>query len=352
MKKFVLTVLCVSVFFFGLGGLIQQVGAKFKSDQRALEILRQARTAIGGEDAIHNVRSLSIVGKQSLTFDLNGAPRTAQGDVEINLQLPNQFIKMVKLQIGDKNAEGSSQTIEQKEVNVVMLKKGDGGNVEFKTENSNSPNGTSGGNARIIIKKGDGELKELSAEDGKRIVIDKDVRVGGVAAGEHHQNELLRTTLGLLLSAPEGSDVSFTFAGEGSVDGTTCNIINAQSGNDNIKLFIAQGSNLPLMMSYQGVKMPRIINLDKMPKPNDGDEKDVKVFVRQAETAETAEFQVKFSDYRNVNGVLLPYRWTQTVGGKDDGTVEISSYEVNPANIAEKFNKMPGKVTIQMKKPE
>lgn len=42
MKKFIFSILCVSVFFIGLGGLINQVGAKFKSDERALEIIKQA----------------------------------------------------------------------------------------------------------------------------------------------------------------------------------------------------------------------------------------------------------------------------------------------------------------------
>ena len=52
---------------------------------------------------------------------------------------------------------------------------------------------------------------------------------------------------------------------------------------------------------------------------------------------QTGEFQVKFSDYRSVGGLQLPFKWTQTVDGKADETVEISNYEINPANITEKF---------------
>ena len=33
----------------------------------------------------------------------------------------------------------------------------------------------------------------------------------------------------------------------------------------------------------------------------------------------------------------LPYKWTQTVGGEADETFDMTSYEINPANIAEKF---------------
>jgi len=60
-----------------------------------------------------------------------------------------------------------------------------------------------------------------------------------------------------------------------------------------------------------------------------------------------AEFQIRFSDYRAMNGVLLPQRWTQTVGGIADETIDITSYEINPVNIAEKFQNLPPKVMIR-----
>ncbi len=63
------------------------------------------------------------------------------------------------------------------------------------------------------------------------------------------------------------------------------------------------------------------------------------VFVRKADGApdETAEFSVKFSDYRFTGGVQLPYKWVQTVGGTPDETFDVTSYEINPANIADLF---------------
>ena len=63
-----------------------------------------------------------------------------------------------------------------------------------------------------------------------------------------------------------------------------------------------------------------------------------------------AEFTVKFSDYRTVNGVQLPFKWTQTVGGEPDETFDVTSYEINPANIADKFKNQ--NVMVRMKKPE
>ena len=62
MKRFIISVLCVSVFFIGLGGLVEKTSANFKSDARALELIRLARIAVGGEANIKNVRSMTING--------------------------------------------------------------------------------------------------------------------------------------------------------------------------------------------------------------------------------------------------------------------------------------------------
>ena len=77
-------------------------------------------------------------------------------------------------------------------------------------------------------------------------------------------------------------------------------------------------------------------------------------FTRKLAEPEMAEFQVKFSDFRSAGGLQLPFKWTQTIGGKDDEVLDITSYEVNPANIAEKFKEMPEptKVFLRTKKEQ
>ena len=98
------------------------------------------------------------------------------------------------------------------------------------------------------------------------------------------------------------------------------------------------------MMTFQGAK-PMIFKFNK-----DVDKQE-KVIVRQTGTPELAEFQVKFSDYRSVNGLQMPHKWTQIVGGKDDETIDVTSYEINPANIAGKFDREPQKIMIRAAKP-
>ena len=62
-------VLLVSTFFIGLGALVDRAGATLKSDAKALELIRLARVAIGGDANINNVRSMTIAGNSTHFFD-------------------------------------------------------------------------------------------------------------------------------------------------------------------------------------------------------------------------------------------------------------------------------------------
>ncbi|MBS1796252.1 MAG: hypothetical protein JSS81_20535 [Acidobacteria bacterium] len=362
MKKFILTVLCVSVFFLGLGGLVERAGARFKSDDRAVELIKRARQAIGGDAAINNVRSMTILGKATKTFQIEGVARTDQGDAEINFELPNKMSRMVR--IGDPN--GAGDKIVDKQVDVVVMRQGEGGNVQWKTEDGTEQGGVKkivikkadgttqemNGNDRIIVRKGDGNTKEVTVtSDGppngelKRIVVNASGEGDGV---KFRTNELFRTTLALLATAPEGVDVNYTYVGEGSVDGAACDIVAASDGGPAINLYLDKSTGLPRMISYQAPK-PMIVMLRKDgPKP-DGNN-DVQVFSKTVAAPDMTEFQVKFSDFRAVDGLQLPFKWTQTAGGKDDEVLDITSYQINPSNIAEKFKEMPTKVFVRTQK--
>lgn len=362
MKRFIVSMLCVSVFFIGLGSLADRVGATFKSDEKALNLIKQARVAIGGDASINNVRALTITGKATQNFTLDGATRSEQGDLEINMQLPNQYSKSLKI-----GSEGDAKI--RKEVDVLVVRRdgdaplldkiegGDGQKRVFVMKKDggdpkvfNSDGTTADGKHKFIIKKEGENVEELSTADGNKIIVNKVARAA--KTGTRH-NELFRTAFALLLSAPEGLDVNYTFAGEADVDGNSCNVVVAQTGGETFKLFLDKSTSLPRMISYQAVK-PFVIKFDKNADKTNG-EVDRTTFVSRAETMEKmekTEFQVKFSDYRNVGGLQMPFKWTQSVGGQVDQTIDIVNYEVNPANISEKFQKSPHRMMIRTPKPQ
>ncbi len=358
MKNFIVSILCAAVFFVGMGALVEKAGARFKSDEKALELIRRARVAIGGDAAIAEVRSMTIVGRTTKTLKIEGTEQTIQGETEIAMQLPDRLMKTVRLGDAGDAAAGAEKRVEV----IVMSKdaaetvgaegglrkvivKGDRAPAEFTSENGQ----------RVVVRTKDGTVSELTEKDGKFVDPNgKEVIMTRVAKGPDasvKQNELARTTLALLLSAPEGSDVAYTFAGEGSVDGVSADIVNAELPGGSVKIYLSRSTSLPLMISYSGEQMPQIIHFKRSQNaPADGERDNVIFTKKMDDAAAAAEFQLRFSDYRSVNGVQLPFRWTQTVNGAADEVFEVTNYEINPANIADKFKNT--KVFVRKTKPQ
>jgi hypothetical protein len=371
MKRFIVTVLCVSVFFIGLGTLVENVGAKFKSDEKALALIGQARQAIGGEQSLAAVRSMTITAKATKTFEVEGAARTEQGDIEINMQLPDKFSKMMKF---GKTEGGEGPGIFEKRVDVIVTSK-DGEGLKMKVT---SPEGEEGARQVIKVRKADGTVTDgekgdvvfvrkggdegtWKSENGevRTVVINKNGNgeghgMGvGAGGGEGHEkfrhNEMLRTSIALLLTAPEGLDVGYTYAGEESVDGNSCDVIAVEAAGSSFRLYLDKSSHLPRVMTFQGAK-PMVFTVTSKEGEAKGSGGEPMVFTRKIGAPEMAQFAIRFSDYRTVNGVQLPFRWTQTMGGKDDEVLDITGYDINPANIADKFQQE--KVFVRTKKPE
>lgn len=357
MKKFILSIFCVTVFCVGLGALVDKAGAKFKSDERALALIKQARLAIGGDQSIADVRSMIIKGNTNINIKFNDTTKTEQGETEIAMQLPDKLSKMVKIGHGE---PGDAAIARSEKHDVMILRKAGEGQGE-------GVGAGAGKGERVILRKVEGaepdkEIElvvttdkdgELKNTDGKQlrvmrrtdgpVVVEDGVRAGGKGdvmfeRGEgHRQNEMLRMTLSLLLTAPEGMDVNYTFGGEGDVEGTPCNIVNAEFAGSSFKLFLSKASSLPVALSYLGHAAPQIM-MFKTKEPEAGVPADkVVTFTRKLDAPEMTEVQVRFGDYRGTNGVQLPYKWTTVTGGQTSEVFDVTSYEINPANIADKF---------------
>jgi hypothetical protein len=253
-----------------------------------------------------------------------------------------------------------------------MVGKGDGDKIPMMGEDGEF--NTADGKKIIIRHSADGEPAVGDGDAHKVIIrktLDGETAVAGSGAGEpgvekhvmlmRHggpegasgmkHNELLRLSLALLLTAPDGIDVSYTFAGESDVDGTAVNIINAEFGGTSYKLFIGKSSNLPVAMSYAGAEMPQIVTFKREAAPVGADPAKGDVFFtkRAGQDAQPAEAFVRFDDYRSTGGIQLPYKWTTTVSGAPGETFDVTAYEINPANIAEKFADQ--KVFVRTAKP-
>jgi len=329
MKRFIITILCVSVFFIGLGGIIDQVGANFKSDEQALALLRQARIAIGGEEKINSVKSLRIVGKSNRQLKHSGISLdNINGDLEMNLLLPNQLRKVIKFDSTQALSSVMLPVVKHGEESVLIVRGGNGQQVKMLEPGVNA--------------------EELT-RDGKKVQIIRE-KVFEKAGGNMRSNELLRTVLGLLLKTPTGFDVSYNYEGESTIDGVAANIIKVQGSGDYAnQLYLDKSTNLPVMLSYQ---CPNMLVL----KINRGENGDSPNFIKPDEKSETSQCQMRFADYQSVDGLKLPHRWTVSRNGETEETVSINSYTINSPDVEERIKSLPEdkgvKVLIRKSKKE
>ena len=237
------------------------------------------------------------------------------------------------------------------ETKVFVRKKADGGEWTAKADEDVKEVTTADGKHLTIVTKGGDGNATFTTEGDKLVLHDKIARDHGAP----RDNELFRTMLSLFLTAPEGMDVAYTYAGSTNLDGTNAETVVASFGGSSVKLFFDASSYLPLGMSYVAHPQPIMIKMRKAddgtaPKPT----KDVVMFDRKADGAWTnagAEHVVRFADYRSVNGLLLPYKWTTSVAGKQSDVFDVASYDLNPANISEKFKGEGNKVMVRTRKP-
>ncbi|HSI88121.1 MAG TPA: hypothetical protein VK918_03635 [Pyrinomonadaceae bacterium] len=327
MKRFIISIFCTTLFFVMVGGFVDGVGARFKSDQKALEIVAKARQAIGGDAAIAEVRGMVIKAQTTHMIKTDSTENLVGGETEITLMLPDKMMRTVK--IGNGEAATGERHI-MKSHDVVIMKKGDGENVDFVGKDGVF---TSNDGKTVVVRVGpkDGSAVPNGEMDAKveRVIV-RGPETGGPAIGVR-QNELLRITLMLLVTAPEGHDVAYTYEGEGSVDGTAVDIVAAKFGGATYRLHFDKFTSLPVAIGYSGPSS-RIFKV----KRTDGQGGEVEKIVGPEMGGETL---MKLSDFRTVGGVQLPHRWASTVNGQPKETLDILSYEINPADIAEKFTK-------------
>jgi hypothetical protein len=306
---------------------LQAAQAASLRDERAEAVLRQTREALGGSAVIDAVQNLLINGRASHKIKTpDGQVSSFDGNVEMALEISGKLHRNFK-------------TSDEANLLAESGKKAFVRNTEV-----------------FVHRKPDGTEPEKFQK-----------RLAG------HGDELSRLLFGLLLKTSPGLNAIYNYAGEGSVDGTAADIVEASSDNGfAVKLYVDKNTHLPLMMSYRANKPVRFVM--KREGAAGAVEKDVMVFrhtlpegekisgnggnrivirkkdengnvtetVKAGEEMpriqlEEAEFQVRFSDYRSVNGLMLPHRIAQTVNGEAGETMAIESYQVNAQNLSEKF---------------
>jgi hypothetical protein len=283
----------------------------FADDARALEILKQARGAVGGEEQLHKIQSLNITGQYRRMI----GERQLGGDRELSILLPNKYLVEDSM-----NPGGLSTAL-----------------ISYRTLNADHAwNGQSGGGGAMIFRMGGPGGTQATPEQME-------------AALRHMlQVEMVRYLLAITLSAPESFAVDYKYAGESDVDDAKADVIDV-TGPDKfaVRLFIDKSTHLPLLISYRGPK-PRMVTMTRSAGGGQMKPEDMKKAREEAEkrlaseapgVPEEVDFYIRLSDHKKVNGLLLPHKFTFLTGEEVSEEFEISKYQMNPQFKSDKFEK-------------
>ncbi|HEX8354231.1 MAG TPA: hypothetical protein VF611_15085 [Pyrinomonadaceae bacterium] len=274
---------------------------------RAEEVMKQARAAMGGEEKLRGVQSLSFKGK----FRRVMQEREMSGEREFDLQLPDKFSKTESFLAG-----GSTTSI-------------------TTSQTLSGAESWSSGRGGMIFMRGDG--REPTQEEKDR---------AAKAATQRMRAEMARYVLALLAAPPAGFPVEFTYVGEATADDGSADVVDA-AGPDGFaaRLFLDKQTHLPLMLSYRAPK-PRVFTMTMQGGGKGGKspeeaakEAQEKMKADAAAKPEEVEMQWRFSDYRQTGGLTLPHRITSGPDGETTDEFEIKSYTVNPQFKSDKFQK-------------
>lgn len=263
-------------------------------DARALELVAQARAALGGDAALARVNGLSAVG----TLQRVIGDRTVEGETTFDLQLPDRMFRTDTISpMGDRTSIITGQGI----------------NGDKLLRSSRVVNAPPGAMIRTPPPPAPGSDAEAQAIRNSRA-------------------ELARMTLALLLAPPPSMPLDFTAAGQAESPDGNADVIDIKGPNNfATRLFLDASSHRPLMLMYRGVA-PRVVIQTQR---SDGPPASA---AAQAPAGDVVEITMFLDDYRSVGGVQLPHHITRSVDGRPTEEVTFKTIAINPAFKPDAFS--------------
>jgi hypothetical protein len=263
--------------------------APARADNKAQEVIKQVRAAIGGDSKLDSIASLEMSGK--LTRNLGD--KSVTSDLTLSVLLPDKF-KRVEV------ASGGAV-----EYTRTVAMDGDEGWVDLSSPNGFGPKGP-------YMKQAAGKGNETDAQKAQ---IDA-VRV-----------DFARLLIGLLLAAPSAYPVEFKYAGDAQMDKTQVDLLDATGpGQFAVRLFIDKQMHHPVLMTYDAPA-----RTGAAAGGNQGDKAAAKPVLQKV--------QVLLADYRPEDGILLPHQITRATAGQTFEDLLVAKYKINLSLKPQSFKK-------------
>ena len=278
-----------------------------QADVKAEEILKAARTALGGDDALAKVQSATVTGSSRRIM----GEREFSSEITLDLLLPDKFKRTEEMSFG----QGGPSVTRVSAVNGTEVwddgtNRG-GGGFMMRMGGPGGPGGVPGGAGREPTEEERARFKQFQERRMK--------------------SERARYSLIWFLK----SDAPVTYAGVAEAPDGKADVLEIKPEEAApMKLFIDQESHTPLMLTYEGV-LPRMIIRGQGQRPTPEE-----VEKMRNEPPQQVTYEVHFSEYKKVDGVLLPHLISQSVNGNVSEEFTIEKYKLNaplkPADFAKK----------------
>lgn len=291
-------------------GVDRFVPSPLAAADQAADVVQQARAALGGEDTLGGVKTLSLEGPFSRAM----GERRVEGTLTLLVALPDRL---------------------------------------RRTEETEMPNGAIV--ERIAALAGDtawDDVQNHGGMGGMQMMIFRgpegrpvDEQRLAEARARRMKAELQRWVLSLLVqSAQAPAYAGVAKAAEGSADVLE---VKDERGQP-VRLFLDSQTHLPLMLTFQEIRPRMMINGGgpggrgrgarggNTPPP---DREELRRRLEAQGPPKPNAIAMYFSDYRAEDGVMLPRRITQSVDGTPSEEWTIEKVKVNPSVKPELFEK-------------
>jgi hypothetical protein len=315
-----------------------------KAADQAKDVLAQVRAAQGG-DKVATIKSLSAEGSSRITF----GEREITNDIQLKIVLPNHFQRITQPEMPNgMPGPRIATTVNGTDAWAAPL--------DPMPNFGGGPDGGGGG------RRGGGQ--------GGGMIMMGGAMMGGPNApnaAPRIRADLLRTVIGILPGSDALEGVTYSYVGTAqSKDGGEADILAVKAEGLDAKLFIDKKTHLPLMVTFQGPDTSRMRQMFQGPggpggpgappppgggaaqggppggNPNETPEerqKRMEEARKRFESLPQVEHQLYYADYKKVDGVLLPHRFTRSVNGNPAEELEIKKYKINPKIDLNDFQK-------------
>ena len=280
-------------------------------DPKAQDVIKQARAALGGEAALAKVQSLTVTGSSRRTF----GERESTADVTLDVLFPDKYKRTEDVGIQGGPSFTRVSAVNGGEVWDDSTNRGGGG---FRFGGPGGPGGAGGPGGQ---GQGQGQGRQITEEDRQRFRQMQERRMKG---------EFARYALIWLLK----TDAAVTYGGVAEAPDGKADVLDVKPADaPEMKLFVDQSSHKPLMLTYEGL-MPRVAFNRNGQRPTPEEIEKMRNTPPQQVT-----FEVHFTDYKKVDGVLLPHTITQGTNGTVNEEFTIEKYKLNAPLKPEQFVK-------------